>query len=160
MLWSVYKCNFVNSLSPLPPSLPSFLSFSSHSVRAHTFMRYPSGVHAYTCRENVHHDRNSQGDYLATDLIGSLQPTSGRGMPTGLIYWNPRRLCVCVCVTRREVIFARVARNEERHESVYTHRIHGHEYSDGPTSVADHFERKSSRTCSKRRKWLEYRESV
>lgn len=33
--------------------------------------------------ENVHHHRNSQGDYLATDLIGSLQPTSGRGMHTG-----------------------------------------------------------------------------
>lgn len=43
-------------------------------------------------RENVHHDRNSQGDYLATDLIGSLQPTSGRRMPTGLIYWNLRRV--------------------------------------------------------------------
>lgn len=65
-------------------------------------------------RENVHHDRNSQGDYLATDLIGSLQPTSSRRMPTGLIYWNPP-----TCVTRREVIFARVARNEERASRLY-----------------------------------------
>lgn len=68
-------------------TLPAFFAHA----RTRAWVTHPR--YAYTrMRENVHHDRNSQGDYLATDLIGSLQPTSGRRMPTGLIYWNPRRV--------------------------------------------------------------------
>jgi len=67
-------------------------------------MRAPH-ARTHTRPENVHHDRNSQGDYLATDLIGSLQPTSGRECLRLLFIEIPRP-----CVTRsREVIFARLA---------------------------------------------------
>lgn len=47
------------------PRPPSFSASPPLCIRAYSHARH----------ENVHHDRNSQGDYLATDLIGSLQPT-------------------------------------------------------------------------------------